>query len=190
MKLFKLTFLSLVLISLSGASYNYEREVNINWISIEKLEEAQKKNKKKVFIDIYTNWCGVCKKMDKYTFQNRLIAKYINKNFHAVKLNAEYKETIRFQEKDFKFIPIGRSGIHQIAEHVAGKKIIGYPTISILDEELNVLTSAAAYFTPQSIEPVIKFFGDNAYKEDINKDDVVDQKDYEVYKKHFRSSFR
>ena len=189
MNILKLTFIIIVLICLTGASYNYQREVSINWITIQELEEAQKKNKKKIFIDIYTNWCGVCKKMDKYTFQNRVIAKYINKNYHAVKLNAEYKEPITFQEREFKFIAMGRSGIHEIAEHVAGKKIIGYPTISILDEKLNVLTSAAAYFTPQSIEPVLKFFGDNAYKDDINKDDVVDQKDYEVYKKHFRSSF-
>ncbi|HIF14203.1 MAG TPA: DUF255 domain-containing protein [Bacteroidetes bacterium] len=190
MSLLKFIFITSLVLTLTGASvYKLPREVTINWITIQELEKAMGKNKKKVFIDIYTDWCGVCKKMDKNTFQNRIIAKYINKNYHAVKLNAEYKEPIQFKDKEFKFIARGRSGIHEIAEHVAGKQIIGYPTISILDEKLNVLTSAAAYFTPQSIEPILKFFGENAYMDDINKDDILDQKDFEMYKKHFRSSF-
>jgi len=190
MKFLKIIFIIPIVLTLTGASiYKLPSEATINWITIQELEKAMDKNKKKVFVDIYTNWCGVCKKMDKNTFQNRVIAKYINKKYHAVKLNAEYKEPIQFKDKEFNFIARGRSGIHEIAEYVAGKQIIGYPTISILDENLNVLTSAAAYFTPQSIEPVLKFFGENTYKEDINKDDLVDQKDYEMYRKNFRSSF-
>ena len=34
-------------------------------------------NPRKYFIDVYTDWCGWCKKMDKDTFQNPEVAAYM-----------------------------------------------------------------------------------------------------------------
>ena len=42
----------------------------INWISLEEVVEFQKTEPKNVIIDVYTNWCGPCKLMDKNTFSN------------------------------------------------------------------------------------------------------------------------
>ena len=50
----------------------------INWISFNELEKVQKNNPKNVLIDIYTNWCGPCKLMDKNTFGNADIIRIIN----------------------------------------------------------------------------------------------------------------
>ena len=67
----------------------------IHWIS---FDEAIKLNsgypKKKILIDVYTDWCGWCKKMDAVTFSNPVIASYINEHYWAVKLNAEGYDTI------------------------------------------------------------------------------------------------
>ena len=59
----------------------------INWISLEEVVEFQKTEPKNVIIDVYTNWCGPCKLMDKNTFSNPEIVSYINKNYYAVKFN-------------------------------------------------------------------------------------------------------
>ena len=56
----------------------------------------------KVFIDLYTNWCGWCKRMDATTFSNQEIANYLNQNFYAVKLDAETKKSILFKGSVFK----------------------------------------------------------------------------------------
>ena len=57
----------------------------INWINLNELEDALKINKKNIIIDMYTNWCGPCKLMDRNTFANKYISKFINENYHAVK---------------------------------------------------------------------------------------------------------
>ena len=67
----------------------------INWVSLEEAVELQKKTPKKIMMDVYTNWCGPCKMLDKNTFQNKDVADYINKNYYAVKFNAEGNDEIK-----------------------------------------------------------------------------------------------
>src|SRR5580700_4172641 len=61
----------------------------IKWMSLsdaDKLNQGPKK--KKIFVDIYTDWCGWCKRLDATTYQDPKVVKYVNDNFYAVKLNA------------------------------------------------------------------------------------------------------
>ena len=50
---------------------------SINWLTFEEAIELSKKEKRKIFLDVYTDWCGWCKRMDKATFQQAHIAKYM-----------------------------------------------------------------------------------------------------------------
>lgn len=73
-------------------------------ISFEKGTWAQllgeaKKNKKPFFVDVYTTWCGPCKKMAKETFKDAEVGKYINTHFLAYKLDAEQGEGVGLSEK-------------------------------------------------------------------------------------------
>ena len=57
----------------------------VNWVSLEDAVELQKKNPKKIMIDMYTVWCGPCRMLDKNTFQNPDVANYINMYYYAPK---------------------------------------------------------------------------------------------------------
>ena len=70
----------------------------VNWMSWDEAVEANKQNPKLIFVDVYTDWCGWCKKMDASTFGNPVIAKYMSENYYAVKFNAEGKDTINFAD--------------------------------------------------------------------------------------------
>ncbi|RMG18380.1 MAG: DUF255 domain-containing protein, partial [Bacteroidetes bacterium] len=74
----------------------------INWVSIEEAAKLAQQDGKKILIDVYTDWCGWCKKMDKATYANAEVANYINANFHAVKFNAEQREEVVLKGKTFK----------------------------------------------------------------------------------------
>src|SRR5438105_148312 len=68
----------------------------IHWMSFEKAVELTQKKPKHIIIDIYTSWCGPCKMMSKNTFQNPVIAKFINEHYYAVKFDAESFDTVKF----------------------------------------------------------------------------------------------
>lgn len=156
-----IAFISVISLSCVG-----QHTGKIKWISLEKAQELNKKEPRKIIIDFYTSWCGWCKKMDATTFDNPVIADYINKHYYAVKFNAETKDSIVFNGKTYSNpAPKGQRGTHQIAAGLAAQNgRIGYPTIVYLDEKLNLIQAIASYMNPSQIEPVLYYFAEDYYK--------------------------
>ncbi|MBO0329285.1 thioredoxin family protein [[Muricauda] lutisoli] len=157
------TQISLLFIAFIG--FNAQAQ-DINWISWEEAVELSKTDAqpKKIFVDVYTDWCGWCKKMDKNTFQHPDVSKYMQDNFYMVKLDAEGKDPIEYQGKTFKFVPSGRRGYHELAAALLQGRM-SYPTVVFLDEQLNMLSPVPGY---QQVEPfmqIAKYFGENIYKD-------------------------
>lgn len=137
----------------------------IEWMSFEAAIEAQAKadQPKKIFIDVYTDWCGWCKKMDKETFNNHEVAVYMQQHFYMVKLDGEGKKPIVFRGKTFSFVPSGRNGYHELAAGLMQGQL-SYPTVVFLNEQAELLSPVPGYHPPESFMPIARFFGDNHYK--------------------------
>ena len=150
----------------------------INWMSLKDVAEAQKTNPKNVLIDVYTNWCGPCKLMDKNTFSNPDIIRIINKNYYAVKFNAEGNETIKFMNKVFTNPNFDstktqrRNSSHQFTQFLG---VNAYPSTLFFDSEMNYLTPVRGYLNPKQIEIYLLLFKDDTYK------DVKSQNDFDNY---------
>lgn len=164
MKLFTPTLYSVVLILLFSVRGLQAQEVE--WMSWQQaMAQSQADDTpKKVFIDVYTDWCGWCKKMDKDTFQNPEVAQYMSDNFYMVKLDGEGKEPIEFRGTTYKFVPSGRKGYHELAAALL-KGRLSYPTVVFMDEDLNVLSPVPGYQKPAPFLNIARYFGDNIYKE-------------------------
>jgi len=137
----------------------------IEWMSFEAAIDAQAKadQPKKIFIDVYTDWCGWCKKMDKETFNNPEVAVYMQQHFYMVKLDGEGKKPIVFRGKTFSFVPSGRNGYHELAAGLMQGQL-SYPTVVFLNEQAELLSPVPGYHPPESFMPIARFFGDNHYK--------------------------
>ncbi len=148
------------LISISIIAQN----TKIRWVS---FEDALKLNnqypKKKFFIDIYTDWCGWCVKMDNSTFADSTIASYMNKNFICVKLNAERKDTLVINGKAFvNTNPKEKRGVHQIAVDLLQGKM-SYPSYVILNEMGNSITTISGYRAANEFSVLMKYYGENMF---------------------------
>lgn len=132
----------------------------IKWMSFTQAVEANKKAPKKIFIDIYTGWCGWCKKMDASTFMDDSVANYMNEKFYAVKLDAETKDTIIFNDHAFVYMPENKA--NSLALSLLNGKM-SYPTFVIMDEKVQLLTPVPGFQTVPQIMPILKYFGENSY---------------------------
>ena len=139
--------------------------IKVKWIDIESAQEKMKSEPRKLIVDVYTDWCGWCKRMDATTFSHPVIADYINENYYAVKLNAESKTDISFKGTTYvNPNPEKPRPTHQLASIAAVDGRLAYPTIVYLDEDLNLLSPVQGFMDARGIEPIIHFFAEEAYK--------------------------
>lgn len=137
----------------------------IKWYTLKQAFELNKTQPKKIFVDVFTDWCGWCKRMDATTFTQPQIVKYMNEKYYAVKFNAEGMDTITFNGKVFTNPNphIGERSTHQLTPILLGEQL-SYPSFVIFNEKNEVLNSLKGYMTPQQIDPVLKFFGEDVFK--------------------------
>jgi thioredoxin-related protein len=136
-------------------------EEGINWLTIEEAYAKIQKEPRKVLIDVYTDWCGWCKVMDRETFKNKAVVAYINKTYYAVKLDAEQKGIITLGDKNFK----SQGRTHELALALTNNQP-SYPTTVFLDDTFQMIQPLPGYMKAKEFHEVITFFGENYHKKE------------------------
>lgn len=152
----KSSILAFLLLGLTvvPVSHNYSNKHGVNWLTFEQASKLAKEKPKKMLIDVYTDWCGWCKRMDKTTYEDASVIDYINKHYYAVKLNAESSKTVTYNNKSLTE--------QALAGQVFG--VSGYPCTVYLDESLKVLSPVPGYLDVPSFTKINKFFGEDIHK--------------------------
>ena len=134
----------------SGNVHNRNASNYITWLNLEEAQELIKKEPRKIFIDIYTTWCGPCKLMDRTTFKDEKVAEYVRANYYAVKLNAESTRITRFKGEE-------------ITEKELAKAfdVQGYPTILLMDEDLESMQAKLGYMKPGQFKKLLEDYYQN-----------------------------
>ena len=136
----------------------------IKWYTFEEAVALSKDNPKKMFIDVYTDWCGWCKKMDKSTFTDPKVAAYLNEHFYPVKFNAEQKESVEFKGHTLKFLTdLGRRGVHELAYALLDGRM-GYPAFVYLDSKQDRISISPGYKDAKMLMTELQFIGEDYYR--------------------------
>lgn len=118
---------------------------------------------KKIFIDVYTGWCGWCKKMDASTFIDPVVVEYMNNNFWAVKMDGEMKDTILFNSHTFTNPnPQMNRSTHTLPASLLDYKL-SYPSYILLDENLNRIAIYPGYKNSEDLLGILLFFKTNQH---------------------------
>ncbi len=138
----------------------------IPWTSFEKAVEmnhSEKKNKKKYFIDVYTDWCGWCTHMENTTFQDSAVIALMNKYFLPVKLNAERKDTVVFNGTTYvNPNPTVSRSTHQLAINLL-KGQMAYPAFVFMDVDDKVIVVVKGYRPATEFITILKYYGEGIY---------------------------
>jgi len=167
-KIIRITSLAIAVLMLSSmAIISVQKDVGeegpVNWLTFEQAVEKAKAEKRPIFIDVYTDWCGWCKVMDKNTFSDPQVSKLLNEKFYAVKFNAEQREDVVFQGTTFKFVPSGGKGYHQLAAALLNNQL-SYPTVVFLNEDFAMIQPLPGYKKADEFHKIAQFIGDGYYK--------------------------
>lgn len=154
----KLSFLPLFVLIILSSEIKAQKQ-QINWITFEQLEDSLAHKPKKVFISFTADWCVFCKKMEKTAFKNKNIISILNKEYYAIKMNAESKDTIVFEGVSYTNTNIDKSRrpTHQIPLLLATRKNIPFslPVQIILDEKFQVIERYFEYLSPKKLIKIL-----------------------------------
>lgn len=176
------TYLTLLLVMISLTTLAQDK---IKWMSMNEALAAQKENPKKIFMDVYTTWCGPCKLMDRNTFSNKKVAAFINENYYPVKFNAEGTEEIDYQgfvytNPNYQEGRRGRNATHFFADAL---RLMGYPSVVFFEEDGTLIQALAGYRSPEDIEIYLKMIANDDYKE------LTTVESWQAYKESFKGTF-
>ena len=159
----------IIIIALFCSSYVLFGQGGIEWHTLTEAIELNKAEPRNFIIDVYTDWCGWCKVMDKKTFSEANVGNYLNDNFYPVKLDAEQRGEIIFKDYTYKFVPNGSKGYHELAAALLQGKL-SYPTVVFLDEDFNLIQPLPGYREAKEFHPILTYFGEDLYKQMAWKD--------------------
>jgi thioredoxin-related protein len=149
----------------------------IEWISFEEAEKRMKTEPRKVWIDMYTDWCGWCKVLDKKVFTNPDVINYMNNKYYAIKFNAERRDSFDFAGKRWGFMP--ESKANNLAVQLTGGNL-SYPTTILMTENFQNPSAIMGYKPVEEVESFMKYLGEDIYK----------NTKYEDYMKTFKPQWK
>ncbi len=120
-------------------SFQLQAQDQIKWLKFEEAIAANEQNPKMILVDVYTDWCGWCKKMDKETFTDPTVIAHVNENFYPVKMNAEdTKRSFEFMGKTYTE-----------AQMAASMRVRSYPNFVVIEPKLQNIAQLPGYRTPE-----------------------------------------
>ena len=112
------------------------------------LQEAQKLQRP-ILVDVYTKWCGWCKRMDRDVYARDDIRAYLDEKYVSIKLDAEATEAARYENKSFT------------ARTLAARfRVTGYPTTLFLRPNGEHLVNVPGYVEPDQFLILLRYIGD------------------------------
>ena len=151
----RITLVAVTLLLLSACAamlLRAEDKSKLQWCSFEKgLAEAKKTNKK-MLVDVYTDWCGWCKRMDTDTYSNADIASYLQDKYVVVKLNAESSTRQSYNGKQYT------------EQELAGEfGVTGYPTTIFFKSDGAAITALPGYADAANFKTILSYIAEDHY---------------------------
>lgn len=136
-------------------AFSFANAQEIKWMTFDEALAAQKINPKPIFMDVYTDWCGPCKILDKKTFHDKKVVEFITAHYYPVKFNAEGNFEVNYKGKKYTnpgFVEgqKGRNSAHDFAKFL---KLQGYPTMVMFDPKGEVSNMLVGFYSPEELLP-------------------------------------
>ncbi len=106
--------------------------------------------KRPILVDVYTDWCGWCKRMDRDVYALDDVRRYLKKHFVVVKLNAESAEEARYGDRTLT----ARALAQQL-------RVSGYPTTVFLKPNGEHIASVPGYIPAERFKNMLRYIGED-----------------------------
>jgi|JFJP01.1.fsa_nt_gi thioredoxin 1 len=134
---FKIVIIAVMLLWMSGPAICE----TINWKQYDDGMRLAVNQGKKIFLHFRTDWCKYCGQMDRETFGNPAVVKFLSKHFVAVKVDGDREKAVG---KDYK--------------------VTGYPDNRFLDSKGKEVHRLPGFVEPEAFLFFLEYIQSDSYK--------------------------
>jgi thioredoxin-related protein len=135
----------------------------IKWNSWDHLSNKVDKGDRKFLVYFYYDGCKWCKVMEESTLSDDQIAKFINNNFYAYKMNALSSGKLMVADKTYTTVRIDKFDFNELAvELLSGN--MSFPAVVFMNEKFIKLSNFESYMDVQKFEMILSYYAGDHYK--------------------------
>ncbi len=131
-----------------------EEKKEFRWLKFNDADSIQNRTKKIIILNLYTNYCGWCRKMNTITYGDSNVIKIIEDGFLPVMIDIRSNDTLRYKGKTYTE-----------REFAALVGIRGTPTTGFIDSTKNLVVKVPGYVPPSSFIYLLKYVKGGWYKD-------------------------
>jgi thioredoxin-related protein len=179
MKISTVAMATLVALSTIGAAVADEPATSesgvppeVNWKGFDEALENARAADKHIMVDVYTDWCGWCKRLDKETYADFSVREVLAESFVSAKVKGDSQKRLSVTPQ------ISKVGDVTLLQFVSAKqptmtekeltqkqlKITGFPTILFFSADGKLITKLPGFYDADKFKNILNFVKDDLYE--------------------------
>ena len=134
----------------------------VKWQAWNSGLKAAGKNGRPVLVDVYTDWCGWCRRMERDVYARPDVRSYLSQRFVTVKLDAEASDEVQYEGRDYTSASLANRF-----------RVTGYPTTIFLKSDGQHLANVPGYVAPERFLLLLRYIGEGAVDRGQSFDEFV-----------------
>lgn len=144
----------------------------VQWVEFDLGLTAAKASGKHIMIDVYTDWCGYCKKLDAETYSEAGVRQILAESYVSVKLKGDSRKKLKVEGQPIDaggktLLQFVRTDSAATSEQVLSRQTLqvrGFPTIAFLSPDGRLITKTSGYLNAEQFTHMINFIKDDLYE--------------------------
>lgn len=129
-------------------STSFKSADGIKWNDFNTGYQLAVKKNKILLVDVYTNWCGWCKVMDRETYAKQEVSSLINDKFIPVKFNPEIRD-VEYEYNGKKYNGQQLTGV------ISNYQLKGYPATIFINTKTHKISLVSGYKNAQEFTGIL-----------------------------------
>lgn len=114
---------------------------DIEWKKYSEGIRIARQESKKVFLHFRTDWCGYCRQMERFTFHDEKVVRFLNEHFVSIKVDGDAEKM-----------------------YVKAHKVTGYPDNRFLDEQRKEVHRLPGFVDSSAFLFFLEYIKTDSYK--------------------------
>lgn len=123
------------------------------WVTLEDAQRQAADEGKYVLLDVYTEWCGFCRRMNRETYADKSVQDVIDRYFYAVRIDAESQQKVSFQNETYS--------MEELAQAFG---VASFPTTIFISPTGEPVASQPGFIEAGRFHKMLSFVGSKSYQ--------------------------